>query len=289
MEMVYGRLWQVGHESISLDHGRRVTGPHTSTLCLYGPRILRRCTASTKDVCKAYSCPKRSFQEIGAPADAGRGGARTAGDAGRLGDDDGDVADDSDGDGNGDDDDDDDGDGHDSASQGGLDADHGTALAPVGMSDLDYLRSKVVSRKWSDSEDEEDAGGRDTWAGGNARVRGDQAGVGPSTESAEAPRRAKLPRRATPPGSPRGGHRDAGDASDEEAGAGAGIDSAAAPEAAAAPDVEEVAAGAVEEASIAETGRLFVRNLAYTASEADLAELFAGYGDLSEVHLVLDR
>lgn len=51
--------------------------------------------------------------------------------------------------------------------------------------------------------------------------------------------------------------------------------------------VEEVEAG--EEASIAETGRLFVRNLAYTASEADLSEAFGAFGDVSEVHLVLDR
>ena len=51
--------------------------------------------------------------------------------------------------------------------------------------------------------------------------------------------------------------------------------------------VEEFEAG--EEAVIAETGRLFVRNLAYTASEADLSEAFGVFGDVSEVHLVLDR
>ena len=44
-----------------------------------------------------------------------------------------------------------------------------------------------------------------------------------------------------------------------------------------------------EEAVIAETGRLFVRNLAYTASESDLSEAFGVFGDVSEVHLVLDR
>ncbi len=51
--------------------------------------------------------------------------------------------------------------------------------------------------------------------------------------------------------------------------------------------VEEVQAG--EEVSISETGRLFVRNLAYTASEAELSEAFGRFGDLTEVHLVLDR
>lgn len=40
---------------------------------------------------------------------------------------------------------------------------------------------------------------------------------------------------------------------------------------------------------IAQTGRLFLRNLPYQATEADLAALFEEYGELSEVHLILDR
>ncbi len=44
-----------------------------------------------------------------------------------------------------------------------------------------------------------------------------------------------------------------------------------------------------EEEEIRATGRLFLRNLPYTATEADLAELLGEYGQLSEVHLVLDR
>ncbi|XP_026425511.1 uncharacterized protein LOC113321808 isoform X2 [Papaver somniferum] len=40
---------------------------------------------------------------------------------------------------------------------------------------------------------------------------------------------------------------------------------------------------------ILETRRLFVRNLPYTASEEDLAEIFGKIGDISEVHLVVDR
>ncbi|KAK9152588.1 hypothetical protein Sjap_000068 [Stephania japonica] len=44
-----------------------------------------------------------------------------------------------------------------------------------------------------------------------------------------------------------------------------------------------------EEAQILETGRLFVRNLLYSATEDDLAELFNKYGDVSQVHLVVDR
>lgn len=52
--------------------------------------------------------------------------------------------------------------------------------------------------------------------------------------------------------------------------------------------VEEVEA--LQDApSIEETGRLFVRNLPYRATEADLAEAFREHGEVSEVHLVLDR
>ncbi|XP_026440828.1 uncharacterized protein LOC113339821 isoform X3 [Papaver somniferum] len=40
---------------------------------------------------------------------------------------------------------------------------------------------------------------------------------------------------------------------------------------------------------ILETRRLFVCNLPYTASEEDLAEIFGKFGDISEVHLVVDR
>ncbi|KAI8464255.1 MAG: hypothetical protein J3K34DRAFT_380531 [Monoraphidium minutum] len=38
-----------------------------------------------------------------------------------------------------------------------------------------------------------------------------------------------------------------------------------------------------------DTGRLFVRNLAYDVSEAELSEAFGRHGSLEEVHLVLDR
>ncbi|KAJ3693957.1 hypothetical protein LUZ60_009437 [Juncus effusus] len=38
-----------------------------------------------------------------------------------------------------------------------------------------------------------------------------------------------------------------------------------------------------------DTGRLFVRNLAYTTMEDELRELFEKYGDVSQVHIVVDR
>ncbi|GAB4829474.1 hypothetical protein Ancab_019147 [Ancistrocladus abbreviatus] len=40
---------------------------------------------------------------------------------------------------------------------------------------------------------------------------------------------------------------------------------------------------------ISETGRLFVRNLPYTATEDELEVLFSKFGNVSEVHLVLDK
>lgn len=46
---------------------------------------------------------------------------------------------------------------------------------------------------------------------------------------------------------------------------------------------------AEQQESVSETGRLFVRNLSYTTSEEDLQELFSQFGELSEVHLVLDK
>jgi len=52
--------------------------------------------------------------------------------------------------------------------------------------------------------------------------------------------------------------------------------------------VEEVEA-VQDVPSIEETARLFIRNLPYGATEADLAEAFREHGEISEVHLVLDR
>lgn len=37
------------------------------------------------------------------------------------------------------------------------------------------------------------------------------------------------------------------------------------------------------------SGRLFLRNLPFTSTEAELSDAFAEFGDLQEVHLVLDR
>ena len=44
-----------------------------------------------------------------------------------------------------------------------------------------------------------------------------------------------------------------------------------------------------DSASVTQTGRLFLRNLTYSATEADIAALLEGFGDLAEVHLVVDK
>lgn len=44
-----------------------------------------------------------------------------------------------------------------------------------------------------------------------------------------------------------------------------------------------------EEEDLADSGRLFVRNLSYTSSEEDLEKLFSAYGPLSELHYPIDN
>ncbi|KAF5205644.1 Multiple rna-binding domain-containing protein, partial [Thalictrum thalictroides] len=54
-------------------------------------------------------------------------------------------------------------------------------------------------------------------------------------------------------------------------------------------DEEEEPIEKDEREQVLETGRLFVRNLPYTATEDDLTELFQTFDHLSQVHLVLDK
>ena len=44
-----------------------------------------------------------------------------------------------------------------------------------------------------------------------------------------------------------------------------------------------------EQSLVAQTGRLFVRNLPYTATAAELGEVFQEHGELTEVHLLSDK
>ena len=50
----------------------------------------------------------------------------------------------------------------------------------------------------------------------------------------------------------------------------------------------ETANCGMDEQKIRDTARLFVRNLPYMAQETDLCELFGQFGDVAEVHIVMD-
>lgn len=42
-----------------------------------------------------------------------------------------------------------------------------------------------------------------------------------------------------------------------------------------------------EEEDVAESGRLFIRNLPYTCTEEDIKELFSKHGELKNIHLLI--
>ncbi|KAK9064342.1 hypothetical protein SSX86_015723 [Deinandra increscens subsp. villosa] len=54
-------------------------------------------------------------------------------------------------------------------------------------------------------------------------------------------------------------------------------------------DVDEPSSSLEDEDDVLQTGRLYVRNLPYTATEDDLHELFSKFGTVSQAHLVVDR
>lgn len=93
----------------------------------------------------------------------------------------------------------------------------------------------------------------------------------------------------------------AGDAADVDVGetadvdvdeaADGNVDEAADGELGVGGDARKVGSGGevADEASVAETGRLFVRNLPYTCTEEELAQVFQRLGPLTEVHLPLDK
>ncbi|XP_076939997.1 multiple RNA-binding domain-containing protein 1-like [Bidens hawaiensis] len=53
--------------------------------------------------------------------------------------------------------------------------------------------------------------------------------------------------------------------------------------------VDELSSSLENEDDVLQTGRLFVRNLPYTATEDDLREHFSKFGNLSQVHLMVDK
>lgn len=54
-------------------------------------------------------------------------------------------------------------------------------------------------------------------------------------------------------------------------------------------EVDEPSSSLEDEDDVLQTGRLFVRNLPYTATEDDLREHFSKFGSVSQAHLVVDK
>ncbi|GLI68102.1 hypothetical protein VaNZ11_012428 [Volvox africanus] len=211
------------------------------------------------------------------------------------------------------------GDGDGGAGKGGRDE----VVINDAVSDLEYLRSRM--RRWDEEEEDEEKqwkDGKNVGDGSNlnetdrnqgvvkgateAAARGDQTGVGTSprceVKAAGGGKKAGGNRKAAAAAAAAGlglrelahvevGATQGGDGSDREGSHAADAngdvdmeDAAAAPP----PPVMPVRTEGEAE-GILETGRLFVRNLAYTATETDLSDLFGTFGNLQEVHLVMDR
>ncbi|GIL52539.1 hypothetical protein Vafri_8379 [Volvox africanus] len=187
------------------------------------------------------------------------------------------------------------------------------------VSDLEYLRSRM--RRWDEEEEEEEeeqqgkngGGGREpdrnqgaVKGATEAAARGDQTGVGTSprceVKAAGGGKKAGSNKKAAAAAATEFdlrklaymevGGTQGGDSIDREGSDAADAngdvdmeDAAAAPS----PPVVPTSTGEEAEEGILETGRLFVRNLAYTATETDLSDFFGAFGDLQEVHLVMDR
>jgi multiple RNA-binding domain-containing protein 1 len=140
-----------------------------------------------------------------------------------------------------------------------------------GVSDLDYLRSRMRATLEEEEEEEEE----EELEGGEAQGQG---GSDEGDEEAEDG----------------GGEEEEGGGADEEGGGGGEFDAAArGDQAGVGPSGGggggRGGGGGDLERQILDTGRLFVRNLAYDTTEADVSEAFGRFGGLEEVHLVLDR
>jgi multiple RNA-binding domain-containing protein 1 len=165
---------------------------------------------------------------------------------------------------------------------GGKDA----VVVDAGVSDLDYLRARMKSTlddEEDEEEDEEDDEEEDSEEeGGSGGLGGRESEEQDDEEMAEAGGGGGSEEEEE------GEAEEDGEEEDGAAGCGPGLDAAVrgdqtgvGPSGGGAPDDAE--------RQVLETGRLFVRNLAYDTTEADLSEAFGAHGALEEVHLVLDR
>ena len=154
-----------------------------------------------------------------------------------------------------------------------------SAAADDAVSDMDYLRSRMTAALSEGAEEEPpesataDAETLTGDSGMASNPGGSRSASGSEDEDAAGAERRASHAKAGPRG-------DGVWAGNKVRGAAGGI-------------AEVVVAGAGAEGSaeplIEETGRLFVRNLPFGATEADLAEAFGEHGELQEVHLVVDK
>ncbi|KAL3616640.1 hypothetical protein CASFOL_039034 [Castilleja foliolosa] len=123
------------------------------------------------------------------------------------------------------------------------------------VTDVDYFRSRV-KEKWSDSESSDDEGSVDGTDHGD------------SDENDGSSKTSKHDHVGEP------------DVSEGEAvdGSGEGDDS-----------VDPSSSPRNKNDDVLESGRLFIRNLPYSATEEELEEHFSKYGTISQVHIVIDK
>ncbi|KAI3455775.1 hypothetical protein Pfo_012438 [Paulownia fortunei] len=132
------------------------------------------------------------------------------------------------------------------------------------VSDVDYFRSRI-KKKWSDSESSDDEGS----VNGTDHSEGDDKhdSSGSQNLSNHDPVEETL-------------EPDVSDGEAEDGSSGeCGINGSADPSSSPKNKNEEVL----------ESGRLFIRNLPYTATEEELEDHFSKYGTISQVHIVIDK
>lgn len=126
------------------------------------------------------------------------------------------------------------------------------------MSDMDYFKSRV-KKDWSDSESEDDATGNDDDDEEEEEEENDH--IGDSNEECDS-----IIKDSTYSG-----------VGEEEAN-GEIVDPGNPP-----------SSSKDKQQDVLESGRLFVRNLPYTTTEDELREHFSKFGNVSEVHIVVDK
>ncbi|XP_024962109.1 multiple RNA-binding domain-containing protein 1 isoform X1 [Cynara cardunculus var. scolymus] len=133
------------------------------------------------------------------------------------------------------------------------------------VSDMDYFRSRV-KKDWSDTDSDDD-------------VNGDVEEVENDDDN--------LNKRINNPGIQKGqgkGQLDFPKTDAEET-----VDDGSTEKLGDMDHVDEPSSSLEDEDDVLQTGRLFVRNLPYTATEDDLREHFSKFGSVSQAHLVVDR